>query len=112
MTDALKIDLSNISTDFKTDYSPKIEGKKDEEKKAKEQEKAKEQTTQTFDFIETRIDRLESKISKFQKRAEDAKRSFSSRIYNYKKEISTLFSELKTQNKAYDRYMQKANSGD
>ena len=110
MTDALKIDLSNISTDFKTDYSPKIEGKKDEEKKAKEQEKAKEQTTQTFDFIETRIDRLESKISKFQKRAEDAKRSFSSRIYNYKKEISTLFSELKTQNKAYNRYMQKANS--
>lgn len=110
MTDALKIDLSNISTDFKTDYSPKIEGKKDEEKKAKEQEKAKEQTSQTFDFIETRIDRLESKISKFQKRAEDAKRSFSSRIYNYKKEISTLFSELKTQNKAYDRYMQKANS--
>ena len=110
MTNALKIDLSNISTDFKTDYSPKIEGKKDEEKKAKEQEKAKEQTSQTFDFIETRIDRLESKISKFQKRAEDAKRSFSSRIYNYKKEISTLFSELKTQNKAYDRYMQKANS--
>ena len=49
MTDALKIDLSNISTDFKTDYSPKIEGKKDEEKKAKEQEKAKEQTSQTFD---------------------------------------------------------------
>lgn len=112
MTDALKIDLSNISTDFKTDYSPKIEGKKNKESKdkAKEQEKAKEQTTQTFDFIETRIDRLESKISKFQKRAEDAKRSFSSRIYNYKKEISTLFSELKTQNKAYDRYMQKANS--
>ena len=112
MTDALKIDLSNISTDFKTDYSPKIEGKKDKasKDKAKEQEKAKEQTSLTFDFIETRIDRLESKISKFQKRAEDAKRSFSSRIYNYKKEISTLFSELKTQNKAYDRYMQKANS--
>lgn len=112
MTDALKIDLSNISTDFKTDYSPKIEGEKDKasKDKAKEQEKAKEQTSQTFDFIETRIDRLESKISKFQKRAEDAKRSFSSRIYNYKKEISTLFSELKTQNKAYDRYMQKANS--
>lgn len=85
----------------------KDKGSKD---KAKEQEKAKEQTSQTFDFIETRIDRLESKISKFQKRAEDAKRSFSSRIYNYKKEISTLFSELKTQNKAYDRYMQKANS--
>lgn len=112
MTDALKIDLSNISTDFKTDYSPKIEGKKDKgsKDKAKEQEKAKEQTSQTFDFIEIRIDRLESKISKFQKRAEDAKRSFSSRIYNYKKEISTLFSELKTQNKAYNRYMQKANS--
>lgn len=110
MTDALKIDLSNISTDFKTDYSPKIEGKKDKEKKAKEQEKAKEQTSQTFDFIETRIDRLESKISKFQKRAEDARRSFSSRMYNYRKEISTLFSELSTQSKAYDRYMQKANS--
>lgn len=90
----------------------KIRDKKNKESKdkAKEQEKAKEQTSQTFDFIETRIDRLESKISKFQKRAEDAKRSFSSRIYNYKKEISTLFSELKTQNKAYDRYMQKANS--
>lgn len=90
----------------------KIRDKKDKgsKDKAKEQEKAKEQTSQTFDFIETRIDRLESKISKFQKRAEDAKRSFSSRIYNYKEEISTLFSELKTQNKAYDRYMQKANS--
>ena len=112
MTDALKIDLSNISTDFRTDYSPKIEGKKDKgsKDKAKEQEKAKEQTTQTFDFIEIRIDRLESKISKFQKRAEDARRSFSSRMYNYRKEISTLFSELSTQSKAYDRYMQKANS--
>lgn len=112
MTDALKIDLSNISTDFRTDYSPKIEGKKDKgsKDKAKEQEKAKEQTSQTFDFIETRIDRLESKISKFQKRAEDAKRSFSSRMYNYRKEISTIFSELSTQKKAYDRYMQKANS--
>lgn len=112
MTDALKIDLSNISTDFKTDYSPKIEGKKDKasKDKAKEQEKAKEQTSQTFDFIEIRIDRLESKISKFQKRAEDARRSFSSRMYNYRKEISTLFSELSTQSKAYDRYMQKANS--
>lgn len=112
MTDALKIDLSNISTDFKTDYSPKIEGKKDKgsKDKAKEQEKAKEQTSQTFDFIETRIDRLESKINKFQKRAEDARRSFSSRMYNYRKEISTLFSELSTQSKAYDRYMQKANS--
>lgn len=112
MTDALKIDLSNISTDFRTDYSPKIEGKKDKgsKDKAKEQEKAKEQTTQTFDFIEIRIDRLESKISKFQKRAEDARRSFSSRMYNYRKEISTLFSELSAQSKAYDRYMQKANS--
>lgn len=85
----------------------KDKGSKD---KAKEQEKAKEQTSQTFDFIETRIDRLESKISKFQKRAEDARRSFSSRMYNYRKEISTLFSELSTQSKAYDRYMQKANS--
>lgn len=90
----------------------KIRDKKDKgsKDKAKEQEKAKEQTSQTFDFIETRIDRLESKISKFQKRAEDAKRSFSSRMYNYRKEISTLFSELSTQSKAYDRYMQKANS--
>lgn len=90
----------------------KIRDKKDKgsKDKAKEQEKAKEQTSQTFDFIETRIDRLESKISKFQKRAEDARRSFSSRMYNYRKEISTLFSELSTQSKAYDRYMQKANS--
>lgn len=85
----------------------KDKGSKD---KAKEQEKAKEQTSQTFDLIETRIDRLESKISKFQKRAEDARRSFSSRMYNYRKEISTLFSKLSTQSKAYDRYMQKANS--
>lgn len=90
----------------------KIRDKKDKgsKDKAKEQEKAKEQTSQTFDWIETRIDRLESKISKFQKRAEDVKRSFSSRMYNYRKEISTIFSELSTQSKAYDRYMQKANS--
>ena len=90
----------------------KIRDKKDKgsKDKAKEQEKAKEHTSQTFDWIETRIDRLESKISKFQKRAEDARRSFSSRMYNYRKEISTLFSELSTQSKAYDRYMQKANS--
>lgn len=93
------------STDKIRDKNDK--GSKD---KAKEQEKAKEQTSQTFDLIETRIDRLESKISKFQKRAEDAKRSFSSRMSNYRKEISTIFSELSTQNKAYDRYMQKANS--
>lgn len=90
----------------------KIRDRKDKasKDKAKEQEKAKEQTSQTFDFIETRIDRLETKISKFQKRAEDARRSFSSRMYNYRKEISTIFSELSTQSKAYDRYMQKANS--
>lgn len=69
-----------------------------------------EKSIETIDFIEIKIKRLESAISKLKSKAEDTTKSLGSRIKNYSSAISKTTSEIIVQQKAYDKYMSKANN--
>lgn len=69
-----------------------------------------EKSIETIDFIEIKIKRLESAISKLKSKAEDTTKSLGSRIKNYASAISKTTSEIIVQQKAYDKYMSKANN--
>lgn len=69
-----------------------------------------EKSIETIDFIEIKIKRLESAISKLKSKAEDTTKSLGSRIKNYTSAISKTTSEIIVQQKAYDKYMSKANN--
>jgi DNA repair exonuclease SbcCD ATPase subunit len=71
---------------------------------------AAEEFEETFDWIEIAIDRVERAISNLDLKANSTYRTWSSRNENLKKEISEVRSEIGLQQKAYERYMQQANS--
>ena len=65
-------------------------------------------TAKIFNWIETRISRLERRISKATSKAEDSYRSFEKRAKSYSKAIRLTTDEIKTQEKAADKYFKKA----
>ncbi|SDW46920.1 Phage-related minor tail protein [Lachnospiraceae bacterium KHCPX20] len=85
----------------------KKKGKKSKEKKSKEKEK---KTAEFFDWIETRISRIERRITNVSKIAEQAYRSISTREKKYKKELKLLAEQRKTEKKASAYYFKRANS--
>ena len=77
-------------------------------KKAKEN--TGKSTSQTYDWIETAIKRIEQLISRLKSKADSAYKSWSSRNSNLKQEISAVRNEIDLQQQAYERYMQMAAS--
>lgn len=73
-------------------------------------DKKAQKSIETIDFIEIKIKRLESAISKLKSKAEDTTKSLGSRIKNYASAISKTTSEIIVQQKAYDKYVSKANN--
>ena len=73
-------------------------------------ETAKKETKETFDFIETAINRLSTKISELDKTASNTYLSMSKRSKAYQSEIEAVTSQIELQNKAYSAYIAKANS--
>ena len=65
-------------------------------------------TAKIFNWIETRISRLERRISKATSKAEASYRSFEKRAKSYSKAIRLTTDEIKTQEKAADKYHKKA----
>lgn len=63
-----------------------------------------------IDWIEIAISRIENAIDKLKKTAESAYKSLKSRSTASVSEISKINEELALQQKAYDRYLQEANS--
>lgn len=63
-----------------------------------------------FDWIELKLDRIERKVEKLKKQSEDTFRSWTNRAKSLKDQISATTEELNTQQQAYNRYMQQANS--
>lgn len=97
-------DIQSIYAGFggtNLDYSP-IDSKK-ASKSAKE-------TSETFDWIETKISRLERKIENLDRTASATWRQWTQRNTALGKEISKVTEEIDIQRQAYDRYMQEANS--
>lgn len=65
---------------------------------------------ETFDWIEIAVNRVKTAISNLKATAENAFKSFTSRNKSLNKEIKQVSKEIGIQEKAYQRYMQQANS--
>jgi len=91
------------STSKKTSSSNKSSSKKSSSK-------SKEDTEETFDWIEIAIDRIERAIDNLELKATSAFRTWGSRTSNLRKQMSKVTDEIKLQQKAYNRYIQEANS--
>ena len=65
---------------------------------------------ETFDWIETAIDRIERSISNLDLKASSVYRSWSERNSNLKAELLDVKKEMDIQASGYNRYMQQANS--
>ena len=90
----------------KAEIDPTVTNPKD---KTKDTTKDKTQSTaKIFNWIETRISRLERRISKATSKAEASYRSFEKRAKSYSKAIRLTTDEIKTQEKAADKYHKKA----
>lgn len=63
-----------------------------------------------IDWIEVAIDRIHRKIQAFAKVAESTYKKLSTRLSASKDEISTITDEIDLQRKAYDRYLEEAES--
>ena len=72
--------------------------------------KAADEFKETIDWIEIMIDRLERKISELDTIASSAYKKFSKRNTTLADEFSKVTQEIELQQKAYDAYMNKANS--
>lgn len=64
---------------------------------------------ETFDWIETAIQRTEESISRLSSTAGSAYKTFSTRTKALLSEMSSVRSEINLQQQAYNRYMQQAN---
>ena len=65
---------------------------------------------ETLDWIETKIDRIERAISKLDTTASSVYKNWGTRNEALVNQISKVGEEINLQQKAYDRYMQQANS--
>ncbi len=70
----------------------------------------KTQTPETFNFIETAITRIKSRIDEAKNAAKEAFQSFKDRGKSYANAISEIAKQIDTQNKAEEKYLKKANS--
>lgn len=69
-----------------------------------------EEFEEIFDYIELAIDRIEREISNLERVAGSAYNTFSDRNNALRNQMSSIREEIDLQSKAYDRYMQQANS--
>ncbi len=70
----------------------------------------KTQTPETFNFIETAIARIKSRIDEAKNAAKEAFQTFKDRGKSYANAISEIAKQIDTQNKAEEKYLEKANS--
>ena len=68
----------------------------------------KEETPEIFDWIETRISRLERDIQNFDKVVNASYKNWGERLGAIPKEYDKVLQEIETQNAGYARYMQEA----
>lgn len=69
-----------------------------------------EPTIETFNFIETVLERISSKIDALKTKAEETFQSFQSRGKAYADSMNKVTEEISLQNQAYGSYMARANS--
>lgn len=102
LKNSLKLDYSQITTDFGANWSPKTSS--DKSKKSK----TKSDAAEVFDFIEIKLNNLTDKASKAKDKIDDLF-SFNGKKNQTKKAIDATTDAIKAQEKAYKRYIAYAN---
>lgn len=92
----------------KYDYTKNTSTQSEKEESTSTQNK--EETKETFNWIETAINRIERLVSRLRLKADSAYKSWTSRNDNLRGEISAVRNEIELQQRAYEQYMQKAAS--
>ena len=82
----------------------------DQPKKKPSGGSAEKEAKETIDWIEKKIDRIERAIDQLDKKANSVYRKWSVRNESLADEISKVQDEIELQQKAYDRYIQEADS--
>lgn len=100
---SLKLDLSQINTDFGTNWSPTTSSDKSKKSKSKTKSDTKE-----VDFIAIYLDKVTDKASKAKDKIDDLF-SFNGKKNQTKKAIDATTNAIKAQEQAYKRYMSYAN---
>ena len=102
LNNSLKLDYSQITTNFGTNWSPKTSS--DKSKKSK----TKSDAAEVFDFIEIKLNNLTDKASKAKDKIDDLL-TFGRKKNQTKKAIEATTKAIAAQEKAYKRYMDYAN---
>ena len=101
LKNSLKLDYSQIKTDFGANWSPTT-------KKSKSKSKTKSDAAEVFDFIEIKLNNLADKASKAKDRIDDLL-TFGQKKNQTKKAIEATTKAITAQEKAYKKYMAYAN---
>lgn len=101
LKNSLKLDYSQITTNFGTKWSPKTS-------QSSSKSKAKSDTKEVFDFIAIYLDKVTDKATKAKDKIDDLL-SFDSKKNQTKKAIEATTNAIIAQEKAYKKYMAYAN---
>ena len=101
LKNSLKLDYSQITTNFGANWSPTT-------KKSKSKSKTKSDATEVFDFIEIKLNNLTDKASKAKDKIDDLL-TFGQKKNQTKKAIEATTKAITAQEKAYKKYMAYAN---
>ena len=96
----LKLDLSTISTDFTSSFSPDTSSSSSSSDKSPE----------TFDWVETKLNNLTEALEKLKTKASDTYSTWSTRNTALQQAIAKTHESINLQAQAYQTYMNKANS--
>lgn len=100
LKNSLKLDYSQIKTDFGANWSPTT-------KKSKSKSKTKSDAAEVFDFIEIKLNNLADKASKAKDKIDDLL-TFGQKKNQTKKAIEATTKAITAQEKAYKKYMSYA----
>lgn len=104
LKNSLKLDYSQITTDFGANWSPTTSSDKSKKSKSK----TKSDAAEVFDFIEIKLNNLTDKASKAKDKIYDLL-TFGQKKNQTKKAIEATTKAITAQEKAYKKYMAYAN---
>lgn len=104
LKNSLKLDYSQITTDFGANWSPTTSSDKSKKSKSK----TKSDAAEVFDFIEIKLNNLTDKASKAKDKIDDLL-TFGRKKNQTKKAIEATTKAITAQEKAYKKYMSYAN---
>lgn len=103
LKNSLKLDYSQITTDFGANWSPTTSSDKSKKSKSK----TKSDAAEVFDFIEIKLNNLADKASKAKDKIDDLL-TFGQKKNQTKKAIEATTKAITAQEKAYKKYMSYA----